>query len=200
MRQAAAALFEGVLRDGDRAFLTDFDTRPRLTQAPTERQELLVGRMAGLEFNGHTALYDAIIFSLMQFDGLGGRKALVVLSDGDDFGSRFRPERCIREAQRLGVPIYMVVLEGAGTQLEDVDRLITERLARQTGGQIHFFSSRERLDEIYAAIQADLRSQYLLTYATAHPLSAADLRDIRVEMRDPRLSVRTFLGRSVRQR
>ncbi len=200
MRQAAAIFFESALGAKDRAFLTDFDTRPRLTQPPTGRQELLVGRMGGLDFGGYTALYDAVLFSLMQFEELGGRKALVVLSDGDDYGSRFRPERCIREARRLGVPIYMVVREDPGRPLETVERMVAARLASETGGQAHFFSSRDRLDEIYGAIEADLRSQYLLTYETARPLTAADLGDIRVEVRDPKLSVRTILGSSVQIR
>ncbi len=198
LRDAAATFFERALRPGDRAFLTDFDERARLTQGATERQELLVGRMGALGFGGTTSLYDAILFSLLQFEGQGGRKALVVLSDGKDFGSRLRPERCIREAQRLGVPIYMMVLERALEPLTDVERVVVRRLARQTGGQYHLFAGKEELAAIYARIEADLRSQYLLTYALDRPLTAADLGDIRVEVRDPRLSVRTILGRSVR--
>ena len=198
IREAAAVFFESALGDEDRAFLVDFDERGRLTQAPTRRQELLVGRMGALDFGGTTALYDSILFSLTQFEGEGGRKALVVLSDGEDYESRFRPDRCIREARRRGVPIYMIVVEDPGNPLSVVDRLVANRLARQTGGRAYFFSSRRQLSEIYAAIEADLRSQYLLTYAMARPLSAADLGDIRVEVNDPRLTVRTILGRSVR--
>lgn len=200
LRDGAAIFFESALGERDQALLTDFNELPRLTQPPTRRRELLVGRMGALEFGGTTALYDAVLFSLTQFEGQGGRKALIVLTDGEDYGSRFRPERCIAEARRLGVPIYMIVLEGAGTQLEDVDRLINQRLARQTGGRIYYFSSRERLEEIYSAIESDLRSQYLLTWAVDRPLTVADLGDIRVEVRDRKLSVRTILGKSVSAR
>ncbi len=198
LRDAAAAFFESALGEHDRAFLTDFDERPRVTQGPTRRQELLVGRMGALDFGGTTALYDAILFSLTQFEGQGGRKALVVLSDGEDYGSRFRPERCIREAQRLGVPIYVVVVENPESILDSIDRMIAERLARQSGGRAFFFGSKAELRRIYAAIVADLSNQYLLAYAMARPLTAADLGDIRVEVSDPKLSVRTVLGRSVR--
>ena len=198
LRDGAAVFFERTLREGDRALLTDFHTQPRLTQAPTASQDLLVGRMGGLEFGGYTALYDAILFSLAQFEDETGRKALVVLSDGDDYGSRFRPERCIAEARRLGVPIYMVILETK--PLDSLSRMINQRLARQTGGQLHYFSSGDGLLEVYEAIEADLRSQYLLTWAVDRPLTVADLRDIRVEVRDRGLSVRTVLGRSVRAR
>ncbi len=198
IRDGAAFFFESALGERDRAFLTDFDERARLTQKPTRRQELLVGRMGALDFGGTTSLYDAILFSLSQFEGEGGRKALVVLTDGQDYGSRFRPARCIREALRLGVPIYMVVLENPTDLLSDVDRLVTQRMARQTGGRVYFFSTKGELRKIYGAIEADLRSQYLLTYAMGRPLTAADLGDIRVEVSDPKLSVRTVLGRSVR--
>lgn len=199
LREAAAVFFENALGDSDQAFLTDFDVRARLTQEATRRRELLVGRMAALDFGGYTSLYDAILFSLAQFEGQGGRKALVVLTDGDDYSSRFRPGRCIEEAVRLGVPIYMVVVEDPGRLLEDVDRMTVARLARQTGGRTYFFTSRERLEEIYEQIVAELRSQYLLTWASDRPLRAADLRDIRVEVRDPNLTVRTVLGSSVRR-
>ena len=198
MRDAAAAFFESALSEKDRAFMTDFDVLPRLSQPATARRELLVGRMAALDFGGYTSLFDAILFSIAQFEGEGGRKALVVLSDGDDYASRFRPERCIKEALRLGVPIYMVVLESSGSPLTDVQRLVNSRVAYETGGQIYFFSSRERLSDIYAAIEAELHSQYLLTYEIERPLRAADRGDIRVEVDDPRLSVRTFLGSSLR--
>ena len=199
LREAAAVFFENALGERDQAFLTDFDVRARLTQTPTQQRELLVGRMAALDFGGYTSLYDAILFSLAQFEDQGGRKALVVLTDGNDASSRFRPKRCVEEAARLGVPIYMVVVEDPSDPLDNVERLMISQMAEQSGGRIYFFTSRERLEEIYAQIVNELHSQYLLTWASDRPLRAADLRDIRVEVRDRKLSVRTVLGSSVRR-
>ncbi len=198
MRDAAAVFFESVLGGDDRAFLVDFDDRARLTQAPTRRRELLVGRMGSLDFGGFTSLWDATLFALTQFEQEGGRKALVVLSDASDHGSRFRPNRCVDEALRLGVPIYMVVIEDPLRPLSPPERMVAARIARQTGGQVYYLSDSVPLGDVYAAIEADLRSQYLLTYALNRPLTAADLGDIRVEVNDPRLSVRTILGQSLR--
>lgn len=198
VRNAAAGFFERTLTAGDRAFLVDFRERPRLAQPVTGDVERLVRRMGGLRSEGHTALYDAMLFSLLQFEGLGGRKALVVLTDGEDSHSRFRAERCLDEALRLGVPIYLLVLEEGGPRRDVIARMVNDRLARQSGGRSYYFSDARELMEIYARIRADLASQYVLTYATEEPLSRRELADIRVEVRDPRLSVRTVLGSSLR--
>ena len=112
--EAAAVFFEGTLAERDRAFLVEFASRPHLAQALTGDLGLLRERLSSVEVGGDTAFYDAILFSIAQFQGVGGRKALVVLTDGEDYGSHFSPERCIEQALAHGVQLYVIEMSVGG--------------------------------------------------------------------------------------
>ncbi len=193
-QRAGSQFLASTLRPGDRAFLVDFDTRPRLAAPTTGDVELLLRRFAGLEADGFTALYDAVIFSMLQFEQEPGRKALVVLTDGDDYRSRFTSKRCIRYGRELGVPVYIIALGGLYGERRDVRRLPLEALARSTGGRVFHITGIEQLADAYARIEQELRSQYLLAFSTERPLTGAELAEVKVEISGRGLEVRSVAG------
>lgn len=198
VRRAATRFLETVLRPGDEGFLVDFDQRPRLVHQPTRDRESLIRRFGALRAYGDTSLYDSILFSLLQFDAHRARRALVVLSDGADSDSHFRPKDCIEQARAAGVPIYIISLGDPPDLQRDPLRLLNYRLAQATGGAVYNVSDAHHLDDIYARIADDLANHYLLTFSTDRALSPSEMENIRVEMRDPRLTVRTLVSEGSR--
>ncbi len=189
-RVAGSRFLADTLRAGDRAFLVDFDTRPRLAAGLTGDVGALLRRFAGLTADGFTALYDAVIFSMLQFEHEAGRKALVVLTDGDDYKSRFGARRCIEYGRELGVPVYIIALGGLFGERRDLRKLALESLSGSTGGRVFYITGREQLGVAYEQIAEELRSQYLLAFTRPRPLSAEELAAIRVHVRGRGLRVR----------
>ncbi|MFQ5526407.1 MAG: VWA domain-containing protein [Thermoanaerobaculia bacterium] len=203
-RRAAAGFVSRTLLEDDRAFLVDFDTQPRLAQGLTGDIGVLVPALGRLRVGGNTAIYDAIIYSLAQFEREPGRRALVLLTDGRDYGSRFKPKRCLQEARRLGVPVYVIAISdllgrmpGAWMQKKPkkappADAFL-EAFAESTGGRLFSIVGMDDLESVYSTINAELRSQYLLAFSTAAPLSAKEIDDIQVRVEGKGLTVRTVV-------
>ncbi|MFQ5351363.1 MAG: VWA domain-containing protein, partial [Thermoanaerobaculia bacterium] len=193
-RQAGSRFLVETLRAGDRAFLVDFDTRPRLAAELTADLGSLLRRFAGLTAEGFTALYDAVIFSMLQFEREGGRKALVVLTDGDDYKSRFGVKRCIEYGRELAVPVYIIALGGLHGERRDIKRLDLDSLADATGGRVFYINGSDELGAAYDVIQQELRNQYLLAFNSSRPLSPDELGKIKVDVRRRGLRVRSVAG------
>ena len=193
-KKAASKFLADTLTEGDRAFLVDFSTEPHLAQAATGDLLQLLHGFSTLEASGSTALYDSIVFSLSQLQDAGGRRALVLLTDGQDYGSRFGPRRCIDYARELGVPVYIVSLAGlyGDGRVYRVNDL--EGIVGATGGRIYYITKPEQLDQAYAQINAELRSQYVLAFGTDHPLTPDELKSIDVGVDRPGAVVRTVVG------
>ena len=189
-RQAGSRFLVETLRAGDRAFLVDFDTRPRLAAELTDDLGSLLRQFAGLTAEGFTALYDAVIFSMLQFEHEAGRKALVVLTDGDDYKSRFGAKRCIEYGRELGVPVYIIALGGMFGERRDIKRLDLDSLAGSTGGRVFYINGSDELSAAYDRIQQELRSQYVLAFTSPRPLSPDELGKIKVGVRRRGLRVR----------
>ncbi|MEE8277371.1 MAG: VWA domain-containing protein, partial [Thermoanaerobaculia bacterium] len=205
-KKAGAQFLGETLRDGDLAFLVDFDTKPRLAQAATPDFVQLLRRFSALRADGFTALYDAIIFSLLQFEEAAGRKALVLLTDGDDYRSRFGPKRCIQYGRQLGVPVYIISLAAvriarpwspsgpAKAPARPLEKPWLEGLTDATGGRVFYISDMAQLSEAYARINEELRSQYVLAFSTERQLSQQELTRLRVQVPGKGLKVRTVVG------
>ena len=194
-RAAAERFFEQVLRPGDRAFVVDFDTMPRLTGRATDDKAELLHSIDGLDAKGNTALYDAIVYSLLQFDDSPGRKAVVVLTDGKDYVSRYQPSDCIRQAQLLGVPVYLISLGAPPDLRQEPSQMRNVKIATDTGGKVFYLTDLDDLDRVYDRIGEELRSQFFLAFSTDHALSQKELRDVKVEVKQKGLAVRTLLAR-----
>ena len=185
----ASRFLEDHMVEGDRTFLVEFDAIVRLRQPLTGNKRLLTGALRHSLLPGiGTALSDGILYSLLQFGGEPGRRALVVITDGIDQQSRSRPGQSADLAERLGLPIYFIELDRAvaktlsreGGQIH-VKRMLERRrnrkrlslISQQTGGrlfQIELPSQgsgwTELIQQVFDRIERDLRHQHVLTYYT----------------------------------
>ncbi len=141
---------------------------------------------------GNTTLHDSLIYALYYFGGVKGKRALVILSDGKDEGSRYGFNEALEYARRSGVALYTVGI-GLSTREADV-RLKLSRLAEETGGRFFFIQHASELEGIYDAIQKELRSQYLLAYQSSNDGDPEKFRAIEVKLGKPGLEAKTMRG------
>ena len=195
-RKAAVKFLGTTVLPQDRAFLVGFARQPELRHPTTSDLPRLLLGLAQLNAVGQTAMYDAIVFSMAQFERQSGRKALVVLTDGDDLDSRFGPRYCIDLAHKAGVPIYIIGLGALDQYERHFSKKDLRRTTSETGGRLYFVESFEELDQAYAQINAELRSQYSLSFYADSDLDPAELRKVEVRLARPDLSARTIVGSS----
>jgi len=188
--RAALGFFESVLTPRDRAAVFTFADRPRLAARFTGRTDVLAGALAGLEARGETHLYDALAFALHYFTGLTGQRALVLLSDGFDTGSAFGFDEVLDYARRTGVAIYAIGLGVPSNPPEG--RRALDQLARETGGRSFYVERARELGRVYAAIESEIRSQWLIAYQSSH--SGEGFRTVEVEVARPGVEARTIRG------
>ena len=189
-RDAALQFFQQIIRPKDRAAVITFNDRPNLTVQFTNQVSDLAGGLAGLKAERGTALYDSLIFSLYYFNGVRGQRALLLLSDGKDEHSRFSFDDALEYARRAGVTIYPV-----GLDLPRTERRQLTKLAEETGGQSFFIDSATELPAIYAQIEEELRSQYLIAYQSSNPDASGDFRTVELTLPGrPGLEVKTLRG------
>jgi Ca-activated chloride channel homolog len=195
--QAASRFLVNTLIPGDRALLVAFSNRPRLVAGPSGDLQTLLQGFGRLSAEGATALYDSIVFSLVQLqetgEDPGGRRAVVLLTDGQDYGSRFRPRRVIDDARAQGTPVYVISLAGLYNERGSVRRPDLESIVGNTGGRIYYIGDVSELARAYAQINRELRTQYALAFATDRPLTDSQLRSLRVEMKRPGLEARVAI-------
>ena len=127
-----------IRRTSDKAFVIGFDTTPEVTQDMTDDTEALSHGVRMLRPGGGTAMYDAIYFAcrdkLMQDKSTGAtRRAIILLSDGDDNQSRVSREEAVEMAQRAEVIIYAISTNTSGLKLRG-DKIL-EHFAEETGGK-----------------------------------------------------------------
>ena len=135
-----------------------------------------------------TALYDSVVFSLFYFNGIKGQRALLILSDGKDEGSRFTYEEALEYARRAGVTIYAI---GLG---KDVDKKHLSKIAEETGGRSFWVKSAAELSPIYAEIERELRSQYLVAYQSTNTGEENTFRTVELKVAKPGIEVKTIRG------
>lgn len=169
-RDAGAAFFQNVLKKGDKAFLVAFDSQPHLVQKWSSDLSEIHSGLAKLRPEESTALYDAVVYSLYNFHGVKGQKALVLVTDGRDTASKFTFDQAVEYAQRSAVPIYAI---GIGIRTTDFEaRSKVNRFCNETGGSAHYIETAADLKKIYDQIQNELRSQYVLGFYPAADVKA----------------------------
>ncbi|MCB1036558.1 MAG: VWA domain-containing protein, partial [Acidobacteria bacterium] len=191
-QKAAGAFLDQIVNREDRCFALSFADRPILLMPPTNDADAVARSLDNLLADGFTALHDALVHSLYYFRGVRGRKALVLLSDGDDTASHLTFPQALEYARYSGVVIYTIGLDVSGLDLSIRDKL--KDLARETGGQTFFIKKAEELQGVYKAIEDDLRSQYLLAYASDRASTGDTYRTVEVKMKKRGLKARTARG------
>jgi len=187
--QAAALQFlQRTVRPKDRAAVITFNDHPMLAVKFTRDVQALAGGLAGLKAERGTALYDSLVFSFYCFNGLKGRRAILLLSDGKDEGSRFTYEEALEFARRAGVTVYSI---GLG---DEVEKKKLARIAEETGGRAFFPRAAEELPGIYAAIEEELRSQYLIAYQSTSARNDGGFRAVDLKVSRPGVDAKTIRG------
>jgi VWFA-related protein len=187
-RQAALQFLQETIRPKDRAAIVLFNDRPTLTTKFTNDHKSLAGGLAGIKAERGTSLYDTIVFSLYYNNGIKGQRAVLLLSDGKDEGSRFSYEDALEYARRAGVTIYAI---GLG---DDVDKKKMEKIAEETGGRFFPAGSTAQLAGIYATIEKELRSQYLIAYQSTNTSGSTDFRTVELKVGKSGLEAKTMRG------
>lgn len=190
-RDAGAAFFKNVMRKGDKAFLVAFDSQPHIVQKWSPELKDIYSGLARMRAEESTALYDAIVYSLYNFSGVKGQKALVLLTDGRDTVSKFSFEQALEYAQRAAVPVYAIGIGIHGMDVEVKSKL--NRLTAETGGTSYYIDHATELTKIYADIQNELRSQYVLGfYPSANVKAGGKWREVTVQAAEGK--VKTIRG------
>jgi VWFA-related protein len=154
----------------DKAFVVGFDVTPEVTQEFTDNTEALSIGVRALRPGGGTAMYDALYFAcrdrLMKAEQTGPvRRAIILLSDGDDNQSHVTREEAIEMAQRAEVIVYTISTNISGS-IQRGDKVL-ERIAEATGGQSFEPFQLHDVANAFSEIQDELRSQYALSYKPA---------------------------------
>ncbi len=167
-QEASIEFLNGLLRPGaDRAMIVSFDTAAEMVSDLTDNHEKLVKAIRDLRPGGGTALYDAIFHSckdkLMADQPRDKfRRAVIILSDGEDNQSRYTREQALEMAHKADVVVYTISTNI--TRIEsDGDKLL-KYLAQETGGMALFPFKVEDLTQSFENIANELRSQYNLLY------------------------------------
>jgi len=188
-QEAASAFITGVVRPRqDKAIVVSFDTAAELVADLTDDVDTLEKAVRGLRPGGGTALYDAIFFAcrdkLMQDQPLYKfRRAMVVLSDGEDNQSRYSRDQALEMAQKADVVVYTISTNI--TRIETEGDKVLRYFAAETGGQAFFPFRAQDLNQSFENIANELRHQYNIFYRP-EPLKTDGLYhpvDIRIKGR-----------------
>ncbi|MBZ5572744.1 MAG: VWA domain-containing protein, partial [Acidobacteriia bacterium] len=194
---AVSFLQQTVRRDFDQAFVMGFNGQSTVTQDFTDSPALLEAGVQRLQNGGGTALYDAIYRAcqskLAKDQGNRPvRRALIVVSDGEDNQSDMSEGRVIEIAQRAEVIIYAISTDDSGLILRG-DRVL-EQLADATGGRAFFPFKMKDIKNSFAAIEDELRSQYIISYHPANFEADGRYRPIEITALRKDLQVRARKG------
>lgn len=216
-RTAGYRFFEKVLRiDKDLAFLMSFDIDVELLQDLTAAKPLLQDGLERLEVQGSTggvtpgpvpqsgkpvgtAMFDGIYLAANEMlKGQAGRKALVLVTDGYDYGSKVDIDEAIEAAQRSDTIIFSVRYYDPrfyqGAAVIGGGRGDLRKLSRSTGGDTYDVSRKQTLDRIFDDINNVVRNQYSIGYTPKRELSETGFRKIELKLKNKRLEAQTREG------
>jgi len=161
LRRATLGLL-GQLRVEDRVGVYGFNQRLRRLQAFTDDRSLAERAVMSAEAGGGTALFDSLTRVTTDLAREGGKKVLILFTDGDDNSSGLTLSMAMRRAQTSGIPVH-TVLQGAATRERDLARMLG-LMARMTGGSSHLVTSGRDAESVLAKIAEEIHHTYLMTY------------------------------------
>ena len=218
-KRAAYEFFSKVLRKKDLAFLIQFGAEAELLQDDTNSPRLLQDGLNQLRLSvptgglhpgpvptqqnqAGTILFDAVYLAANEkLKGEVGRKAMVLITDGVDTGSRISKDKAIEAAQKVDAIIYSIDYEDPGAYgFGGFGRISVggggdgdlKRLSSETGGHVFRVDRKNSLDDIFRDLQDEMRSQYAIGYAPPNPKKdgAYHKIEIRTANKDHRIQAR----------
>jgi len=197
-QEAAIEFLNAIIRPRyDKAFVVGFDSTPEVTQDFTDSTESLSAGVRMLRAGGGTAMYDALYFAcrdkLLKQEQTGPvRRAIILLSDGEDNSSHVSREEAIDMAARAEVIVYTISTNISG--MKGKDDKVLERIAEATGGRAFFPFQMRDVSDAFLSIQEELRSQYAVAYKPVNFVADGRYRMIEILAQDKNLKVRTRKG------
>jgi VWFA-related protein len=213
-QQAAKNFLRSVLQRQDQAFVLNFDADVKLLSDFTDAPSGLARAIDSAEINetgksilqedggsstGGTHLYDAVYLASNELmKARFGRKVLVLVTDGEDQGSKINLQKSIESAEKADVIVYSIVVKDQefysllGATYHGDSHL--RKLARETGGRAIRVKSIEEIGPAFESIARELRSQYLLGYSPSNSRHDGSFRNIHVKVREHSYNVRTRSG------
>ena len=199
IQDAGSRFLHRVMKKGDEALVISFDTDVDLLADFTDDRGILDRAIRKARINtagggyiagnpgpvpitgGGTNLYDAIYLACSEkLNGEAGRKAIVVVTDAEDTGSKVKLEEAIESAQRTDTVIHVLFVADRwhyGGGRPDIGH----KLAEETGGRMISVSSEKKIEEAFDQISEELRSQYTLGYYPSNTSRDGKFRKVRVE-------------------
>ncbi len=197
-QEATVSFLQSTLRPKfDRAFVMGFSSHSQITQDFTDNVKLLETGVHSLRDGGGTALYDAIYRAchdklMKDKTDHPVRRAIIVVSDGEDNQSEYTRAQAIEMAQRAEVIIYAISTDDSGLILRGDKSL--QQLADATGGRAFFPYKMKDIKNSFAAIEDELRSQYVVSYRPADFDADGRYRSIEISALKKDLQVRARRG------
>ena len=189
---AALGFVKRTLKEGDRCTVFSVRDVPKRELALTADREAVLKAVKNIRPAGRTSLYDAIASAERELRNEKNRRAIVVLTDGDDTSSVSTFDEIDRVAQESGVPLYFIAYDsGSPAEEQEINRLTY--LSGQTGGFVATASA-QNLQAKYGDIEKDLRAQYAIRYQITDFAKRNEWRKVRVVLASPKLTARTIRG------
>lgn len=202
VNEAALTLVESSNPD-DQVFVVNFNEDYYLDQPSdfTNNITVLKDALSRIDSRGSTALYDAVLASLNHLKlGTRQKRALLVITDGEDNASRHSLEYTVEAAERSNAVIYTIGLfsEDDRSEARHAKRAL-KALSEATGGMAFFPKTVDAVHQICLEVAKDIRNQYLLGYYPTNPQSNGGFRHVEVKLVDVphdlgKLYVRTRAG------
>jgi Ca-activated chloride channel family protein len=194
-RESAIRFLESIPRARD-LLLVFFDQDIRLSRYTSENQQGLFERI--LEGTGNTALYDAISVYISRVSESGGRKVLLIFTDGEDTTSAIGLMDVINLVRSSGVTIYPISFAGGSFGIGN-NRFLSAKafmsqLADASGGTVFAPTASKELSSVYSKILDELQSQYVLGFVSDKPERDRRFRKLKVEVNNKSLKVRHRAG------
>jgi len=200
-KDAASRFFGRVLRKGDLGMVMTFDTDVDLLADFTDDRSVLNRAINRAQINvpvggvivqgplpssgtGGTNFYDAVYLAAHdKLAGEAGRKAVVVLTDAEDTGSKLSLQDAIEAAQRNDTVVHILLVAADGG-----DQTVAKRLTDETGGRMIVVRNEKNLEQAFDEISEELRSQYSIGYTPSNKKHDGGYRKIKVEMKNKEYS------------
>jgi VWFA-related protein len=208
-RRAGGQFFEQVLRKEDLAFIISFGKDSELLQDSTGSPRLLQRgldelrpnvRVGGIQpgpvptaaSQAGTVLYDAVFLAADErLRREAGRKVIILITDGEDTGSRTSLQKAIEAAQKSDAIIYSIYYNDPRYGGNEG---VLKRMSEETGGRVFDVGRRMNLDEIFKQIQEEMRTQYSVSYAPTNPVKDGSFRKLELKMSNKDYKVQARKG------
>jgi len=196
-QDSAISFLLKVMHRNDRAFVEGFDVQTDVAQGFTNNIDLLDQGITKLRPGGGTAMFDALYSTckdqmLTLRDSTPVRKAIILVSDGDDNYSHALESDAIKECQRAETTVYAISTNVSPSKDKGDD--VLKAIADATGGRAFYPTRIEDVASGFAGIEEELRSQYLLEYRPAEFKQDGSFRTIYLHATDDKYHVRTHTG------